>query len=100
MRPAWQTYARAMTSSGESRKVGQLRNDVDDIYDMLGGINTTLDQHTATLDQHTATLDQHTATLDQHTAILNEHSAVLTEHTMTLTEHGTKLDQIIEILQK
>lgn len=60
-----------MNPSGESRKVGQLRNDVDDIYDMLGGINATLADHTATLDQHTG----------------------------VLAEHGTKLDQIIEILQ-
>lgn len=81
-----------MSTSGESRKVGQLRNDVDDIYDMLGGINATLDQHTATLADHTATLDQHTATLDQHTATLDQHTA-------TLADHGSKLDHIIEILQ-
>jgi ABC-type transporter Mla subunit MlaD len=67
-----------MSTPGDGRKVAQLRNDVDDIYDMLGGINATLDQHTATLDQHTATLDQHTA---------------------TLAEHGTKLDHIIEVLE-
>lgn len=61
-----------MNPTGDSRKVGQLRNDVDDIFDMLGGINTTLAEHTATLDQHTN----------------------------TLAEHGTKLDQIIEILER
>lgn len=72
------------THPGDGRKVAQLRNDVDDIYDMLGGINATLDQHTATLEQHTATLEQHTATLDQHTA--------------TLSDHGAKLDHIIDIL--
>jgi hypothetical protein len=72
------TYARRMgTSPGDGRKVAQLRNDVDDIYDMLGGINATLDQHTATLDQHTATLHQHSA---------------------TLSDHGAKLDHIIDIL--
>lgn len=61
-----------MNPTGDSRKVGQLRNDVDDIFDMLGGINTTLAEHTATLDQHTT----------------------------TLADHGTKLDQIIEILER
>lgn len=74
-----------MGSPGDGRKVAQLRNDVDDIYDMLSGINTTLDRHTATLDNHTATLDQHTATLAEHTA--------------TLAEHGTKLDHIIGLLE-
>ncbi|MCW2749838.1 MAG: hypothetical protein JWR83_948 [Aeromicrobium sp.] len=60
-----------MNIPGDGRKVAQLRNDVDDIHDMLGGINATLDQRTATLDQHTA----------------------------RLTDHGTNLDRIIEILE-
>jgi hypothetical protein len=68
-----------MNPSGDSRKVGQLRNDVDDIYDMLGGINSTLTEHTATLADHTATLADHTA---------------------TLAEHGSKLDHIIEVLER
>ena len=66
------TYAQEMSSTGDSRKVGPLRNGVDDIFDMLGVINTTLGQHTAILEQHTAILEQ----------------------------HGTKLDQIIEILER
>jgi hypothetical protein len=67
-----------MSSPGDGRKVAQLRNDVDDIYDMLGGINATLDQHTAILDQHTAILDQHTARFE----VID-----------------TKLDRVLEILR-
>lgn len=33
----------------DPHRVGQVRNDVEDIYVMLGGINSTLGQHTATL---------------------------------------------------
>lgn len=47
-----------MNMPGDGRKVAQLRNDVDDIYDMLGGINATLDQHTATLADHGEKLDR------------------------------------------
>ena len=60
-----------MNPSGDGRKVAQLRNDVDDIYDMLGDINTTLGLHTATLADHSA----------------------------TLAVHGSKLDHIIDILE-
>ncbi len=66
------------TTSGDSRRIGQLRNDVDDIYDILGSINATLDVHTTTLGQHSETLDQH--------------SVVLNEHTV-------KLDRVIELLE-
>ena len=59
------------TTPGDGRKVAQLRNDVDDIYDMLGGINSTLDHHTV----------------------------ILGEHTATLADHGAKLTHIIEILE-
>ncbi len=79
------------TDRGDGRKVAQLRNDVDDIYDMLGSINVTLEQHTVTLEQHTVTLEQHTTTLEQHTTILDQHTA-------TLSDHGAKLDHIIDIL--
>ena len=72
------------TPVGGDRTTRQLRNDVDDIYDMLGAIGHTVDEHTATLSQHTATL--------------NEHSATLGEHTATLNEHTVKLDHIIDLL--
>lgn len=45
-----------MNQPSDGRKVSQLRNDVDDIYDMLGGINATLNQHTARFDSMDAKL--------------------------------------------
>ena len=72
------------TPVGGDRTTRQLRNDVDDVYDMLGIISHTVDEHTVTLGQHTAILGEHTATLDQHTA--------------TLGEHTGKLDHIIDLL--
>lgn len=65
------SYARGMTSPEGGRKVAQLRNDVDDIYDILSDIHVTLDQHTAKLE----------------------------EHTVTLADHGGKLDRILDILE-
>lgn len=38
--------------------MGQLRNDVDDIYDLLGHLQGTVDGHTATLAEHTLKLDE------------------------------------------
>lgn len=72
------------TPVGGHRTTRQLRNDVDDIYDILGAIGHTVDEHTVTLNQHTATLGEHTVTL-------NEHSGTLGEHTV-------KLDHIIDLL--
>lgn len=66
------------TPVGSGRKVAQLRNDVDDIYDILGVIRATVDEHSATLLQHSEILDQHTA---------------------ILTEHSAKFDRVLEILE-
>lgn len=74
------------------QRIRRLENDVLSIYSMLGDIR-------ATQDQHTTTLDRHSAVLDRHTAVLDRHSAVLDQHTATLAEHGSKLDQILELLQ-
>ncbi len=62
-----------------TRKVRQLDNDVQAIYEMLVGIQSTqirqgnrLDEIDVKIDSHTATLDSHTAKLDEHTAMLGE----------------------------
>jgi hypothetical protein len=70
----------------------QLRDDLDDLYGIVGDIRTTVDAHTGTLAEHTVTLAEHSATLA-------EHGTVLAEHTVTLAEHGGKLDEILSILR-
>lgn len=72
------------TPVGDERAVRRLRNDVDDIYDILGNIK--------------GTVDKQSATLDRHSTILNEHSIILNEHNTTLDQHTLKLDQIIGLL--
>ena len=79
------------TPVGDERTVRRLRNDVDDIYDILGNIK-------GTVDRHSATLDEHSTILNEHSTILNEHSTILNEHSTTLDEHTLKLDQIIDLL--
>ncbi len=75
------------------RKVQQLDNDVQAIYEMLAGIQATQ------LRQHNR-LDEIAATQDGHTATLAEHGSTLAEHTATLAEHGSKLDRIIALLEQ
>ena len=53
------------TPVGDERAVRRLRNDVDDIYDILGNIKGTVDRHSATLDEHSTILNEHTLKLDQ-----------------------------------
>lgn len=83
---------------GDDHSVGQLRNDVDAIYEILGDINGTLDTLDAKVDTLGATVDSHSATLNEHSRILNKHSAILNEHSAILDEHTLKLDQIIDLL--
>ncbi|MDQ3158034.1 MAG: hypothetical protein M3Q98_15175 [Actinomycetota bacterium] len=45
------------TPVGGDRTTRQLRNDVDDIYDLLGTIGRTVNAHTTRLDEHTVKLD-------------------------------------------
>lgn len=81
----------------DSPNVGQIRNDVDALYEILGDVQRVQAEHTATLEDHTATLrdvqrvqTEHTATLEDHTATLAEHTATLKNHTVTLAEHTAK----------
>jgi chromosome segregation ATPase len=58
------------------------------------------DGHTAQLDRLTAIVERHGNRLDEHSATLDQHTATLDQHTATLAEHGTKLDRILEILER
>ena len=73
----------------------------------LDELAATQDGHTAQLNRLTAVverqgnrLDELAGTHEEHTATLGEHTATLAEHTATLAEHGTKLDRILEILER
>jgi len=87
--------------------VRQLDNDVQAIYEMLVGIQSTqvrqgnrLDEIATVVDGHTATLDAHTATLDAHTATLDAHTATLDAHGEKLDTVDTKLDEILRLLRR
>ncbi|MGQ0574622.1 MAG: hypothetical protein ACT4RN_10525 [Pseudonocardia sp.] len=81
-----------MTSAGGmARKVQQLDNDVQAIYEMLATIQATQTR------QHNR-LNEIAGAQVEHTATLAEHTATLAEHTVTLAEHGVKLDRIIALL--
>lgn len=83
-----------MTASGGlARKVQQLDNDVEAIYEMLATIEITQKRQHNRLNEIADVQAQHTETLAQH-------SATLAEHTTTLAEHGGKLDRIIELLER
>lgn len=73
------------TPVGDERAVRRLRNDVNDIYDILGSIKGTVDALSTTVDRHSATL--------------GEHSTILNEHSTILNEHSVKLDHIIGLLK-
>jgi len=81
------------------RKVRQLDNDVQSIYEMLADISATQRRQGNRLDEHSAILNEHTVTLNEHTVTLNEHSAILNEHSAILNDHTSKLDRIISLLE-
>ena len=77
----FQTYCWAMnTPVGDERSSRQMRNDVNDLYDMVGDISSTVDGHTLTLAEHTVTLDEHTVTLAEHTEKLDHIIGLLETH--------------------
>jgi ABC-type transporter Mla subunit MlaD len=96
-----------MTAAPEDRKIRQLDNDVLAIYEKLDAISKTQGRHTGRLDELdsqlsrlTAIVDRQGNRLDELAGTQDEHSATLAEHTATLAEHGTKLDRILEILER
>ncbi len=104
--------------SGQFDELGIRLNRLTAIVERQGNrldeLAATQDGHTAQLNRLTAvverqgnrldelagTQEEHTATLAGHTATLGEHTATLAEHTATLADHGTKLDRILEILER
>jgi len=73
------------TPAGIQKKIRQLDNDVQAIYELLTGIQATQTRQGNRLEEISATQA--------------EHSAVLAEHSAVLAEHGGKLDTVLEILR-
>lgn len=97
---------RVSVPTATQRKVRQLENDVEAIYEMLGRINgmqmrqaNRLEEIAERQDHHSATLDEHSQTLAGHSETLAGHTQTLAGHTQTLAEHGAKLDEILAILR-
>jgi len=82
------------------RKVRQLDNDVQAIYEMIATVEATQRRHGNRLEEITATQSEHGRILTEHSAVLAEHSAVLAEHSAVLADHTTKLDRIVELLER
>jgi flagellar biosynthesis chaperone FliJ len=95
------------------RKVAQLRNEVDSIYEILTRLERTQNRQATRLDQiahvqqtqgevldhHSEVLDHHSQVLDHHSQVLDHHSQVLDHHSEVLASHGEKLDTILELLR-
>ncbi|NLG21556.1 MAG: hypothetical protein GX555_09045, partial [Actinomycetales bacterium] len=64
-----------MTSPGIEQKVRQLDNDVHAIYDMLGKISTTQDQHTTRLAEITEDIAAIKSSVAAHDARFDSHDA-------------------------
>jgi hypothetical protein len=68
------------------RKVRQLDNDVQAIYEMIATVEATQRRHGNRLEEITATQ--------------SDHGRILTEHTTVLADHTAKLDRIVELLER
>ena len=76
-----------MTTPPEiARKVRQLDNDVQAIYEMIATVEATQRRHGNRLEEITATQ--------------SEHGRILTEHSAVLADHTAKLDRIVELLER
>jgi hypothetical protein len=82
-----------MAAAPDDRTTRQRNNDVTAIYAYLSAIAAAQDEHNAQLRALASMQVQHTATL----AGL---AGVQAQHTAALAEYGTKLDQILEILER
>jgi septal ring factor EnvC (AmiA/AmiB activator) len=82
------------------RKVRQLDNDVQAIYEMIATVEATQRRHGNRLEEITASQSDHGRILAEHSAVLAEHSAVLAEHSAVLAHHTAKLDRIVELLER
>ncbi len=75
-----------------ARKVRQLDNDVQAIYEMLAGISATQQRQGNRLEEIATTQAGLAATQAEHGAKLDAHGA-------KLDAHGVKLDAILELLR-
>jgi hypothetical protein len=89
------------------RKVRQLDNDVQAIYEMIATVEATQRRHgnrleeiSASQSEHGRILAEHSTVLAEHSTVLAEHSAVLAEHSAVLAHHTAKLDRIVELLER
>ena len=80
------------TPAGIQKKIRQLDNDVQAIYELLTGIQ-------ATQTRQGNRLEEIAATQAEHSAVLTEHGTMLASHSTMLAENGRKLDTVLEILR-
>jgi methyl-accepting chemotaxis protein len=79
------------TPADLTRKVRQLDNDVQSIYEMLTRIDATQQRHGHRLDEVAGRLDEVAGRLDEVAGRLDEVASVQ-------VDQGSKLDRIIELL--
>lgn len=89
------------------RKVRQLDNDVQSIYDLLEGISTTQNQHGSRLDELgrslatvSATQKRHGNRLDELDEKLDDVDQKLVTVTATQNRHGNRFDELDQKLDR
>lgn len=80
------------------RRVRRAENDIMGIYDLLEGIQRTVDQQTVTLAHHSALLNGHTVRLDRVETRLDRVETRLHGVEIRLDEHGAMLKEILRRL--
>src|SRR5262249_11245690 len=104
--PASPRYPRRVTTpAGIQKKIRQLDNDVQAIYELLTGIQATqtrqgnrLDEIAATQAEQSTVLAEQSTVLAERSTVLAEHSTVLAEQSTVLAEHSTVLAEHSTIL--
>jgi hypothetical protein len=89
------------------RKVRQLDNDVQAIYEMLAGISANLlrqgnriEEIAHVQSEHGGRIEEIAHTQSEHGGRIEEIAHAQSEHGAMLTDHGSKLDRLLEILEK
>jgi phosphate uptake regulator len=83
-----------------ARKVRQLDNDVQAIYEMLASISANLLRQGNRIEEIAHVQSEQGNRIEEIAHAQSEQGATLGEQTATLTDHGSKLDRILEILQR
>ncbi|MHA6618832.1 hypothetical protein [Pseudonocardia sp. DLS-67] len=89
-----------MTAAPEDRKIRRLTDDVLAIYEKLDTITDTQRHQGDRLDEVSTQVRRLAAIVDRQGNRLDELAATQDGHTATLAGHGTKLDRILEILER